>query len=167
MRRLILAALMAAATASICSSGRYNSGGGNCADCPYGKYQSSAGASSCQVCPAGRFQDEARSTACKEKCAAGRYLIKGPIPACRKCNAGEFGNAAVSNGDASVDLLVTSKADRNANKLHCQACPTGQYQSAPGSTSCLTQHLPQRTPAQIYAIVAAKVANVQAVGTSV
>lgn len=30
-----------------------------------------------------------------------------------------------------------------------------------------TEHMPQRTPAQIYAIVAAKVANVQAVGTSV
>ena len=123
---------------------------GACADCPAGRYKSTAGTAACIDCAAGKYIDVAGIDSSGDciNCAAGRYGAGGLTSSqCSgDCDAGRYSLAGTSAGPAGSDCIGCDAGRYGAGgstTSQCSgACDAGRYSTAstsagPAGSDCI------------------------------
>eukprot|EP00937_MAST-01D_sp_MAST-1D-sp2_P001595 g1595.t1 len=124
----------------------------NCssAACPrgqYGELNATTRSTVCLACPRGQFQElpgAVGRNSCKSCKAATNNVLTDSAPGSTSSAACEFvwrrkcptGSSVVHSATDNCALCHAGRFKNGTNKLPCESCPCGQWQSLPGQASC-------------------------------
>lgn len=134
-----------------CPVGRFSDDEGNdvCTICPSGTYSNNQGSTSCKLCAAGTYSKRGSST-CLD-CLPGYYSPAG-AGACLSCKPGYYNNLERAGfcvecpigsycPTANLENPIPCRAGMYSTQdtqTSCKKCPPDTYQSAIGSTACIS-----------------------------
>jgi len=128
-------------TATYCPTHKYVTGG-DCVDCPTGKYSESIDATSItgclKQCIPGTYMPNSDPTTCMY-CPAGKYSIDGLVRPCTDCplNSGTYSPTV---GAKTIDTCIPCPLGRapSTDKSECKICPAGTQRSVAATDTCTT-----------------------------
>ena len=101
--------------------------------CPAGSFCPNASTIEAQVCPAGYYCPEGSSV--PRPCPPGRYSASASLQSADECTLCPAGSSCAT-GSTTHSLCAAGTYNPSAQQETCLLCPAGQYQDAPGSSSC-------------------------------
>ena len=126
-------------TCTACTAGKFDTGTGNCTNCPPGQYVAVPSSSECINCATGKYAPVAGSDTAADclDCAAGQYVSAAGSFECINCAAGKYGS--VTGSDTSFDCLdcAVGKYVSVTGSSECVGCPTGKHQPLTGQSHCV------------------------------